>query len=856
MPLEYEHLEFYKTIKRKAKFGANFSSPSNITIKNKQNREEHYNNLNSKISHLERYYNAYFADKKTRNLNSKKPVAIPILLQIDPASNIFDDLYKYGLEFICEDEDGFVLVATDLDGLDIFKEKLNKFKSYNEKENRGSGKIAEIHAIDNDMLPNKRLSPLLQSMYPFEEHRKYTVDISIDCKGFKPVHITSQRKFETQTQYMKRVEEARNNKYAQWDEFLDKRADSFTEFLSDYDSSEYEILDQTTSDYTITNCIPESIDFRVRLNGKILTDITQNYPFVFEISEPDDIECTTGISDNTNDDNALNIFKPKETDPVVCIIDSGIQEGHKYLKDAILSDYSVNYTNDTSLYDEVNEGGHGTRVAGRVLYPESIPTSGEYNLPCWLISSKVLDKDCKIPENKIPASIYENIIETNKNISKIYNSSINSLICFKRKHMSSWAAQIDNNMYKNDVLIIQSTGNINISYGENFPSVGIQKHFRNGNIYPEYLYNSISSKIANPAQSLFALTVGSVSENIFDNKELGIKSIEDKVNAISSFSRSGFGIWDSIKPEVVESGGGLIIDNSSNIRKSIATSINLIRRSPEGPAFAKDDVGTSYSTPVVANLAALLEKEFPNSTSLLYKTLIVHSAEWPTWANCEEMNNEQILNMLKSYGYGIPNKNKALQNDPHRITFITNGSMTINSQDARIHYIPIPESIRNPEYDKEIKITVTLCYTAKPRRTRLYKRGYLSTWLDWISIKKEEKTDAFEARVFDKEKNDTKNFKWFIDNNPEWGQVKGIQRSNSATQKDWTYIKSYELGEFFAIAVRSHKGWDNDPFSVANYSLAVTIEAVNNDLPIYNDIFNAVRAEIETINQIENEINI
>lgn len=115
-----------------------------------------------------------------------------MLLEIDPAANIFDDLHKYGLEFICEDEDGFVLVATNLEGLNAFKEKLAKFKSYNEKENRGSGRIAEIHSIDNKKLPNKRLSPYLLSLYPFNSEQKYIVDISVDCKGYEPLHITKQ----------------------------------------------------------------------------------------------------------------------------------------------------------------------------------------------------------------------------------------------------------------------------------------------------------------------------------------------------------------------------------------------------------------------------------------------------------------------------------------------------------------------------------------------------------------------------------------------------------------------------------------------------------------------------------------
>ena len=81
------------------------------------------------------------------------------MLQIDVDADIFNDLYKYGLEFICEDEDGYILVATNKEGLKAFKDKLNKFRSYDSKENKGSGKVAEIHEICNEKLPEKRLLP-------------------------------------------------------------------------------------------------------------------------------------------------------------------------------------------------------------------------------------------------------------------------------------------------------------------------------------------------------------------------------------------------------------------------------------------------------------------------------------------------------------------------------------------------------------------------------------------------------------------------------------------------------------------------------------------------------------------------
>lgn len=64
MGLEYQHLNFYKVVKNKNKYNQGFGPKSVVTQNNKNNRENHYQKLFTNISHLENYYNAYFANKK------------------------------------------------------------------------------------------------------------------------------------------------------------------------------------------------------------------------------------------------------------------------------------------------------------------------------------------------------------------------------------------------------------------------------------------------------------------------------------------------------------------------------------------------------------------------------------------------------------------------------------------------------------------------------------------------------------------------------------------------------------------------------------------------------------------------
>ena len=77
--------------------------------------------------------------------------------------------------------------------------------------------------------------------------------------------------------------------------------------------------------------------------------------------------------------------------------------------------------------------------------------------------------------------------------------------------MSVWASAIDLLSYEKDVLFLQAAGNLQ-DWGA-APNLGILNYTQQGNNYPDYLYEA-ACRVANPAQSLQALTVGSVSKRV------------------------------------------------------------------------------------------------------------------------------------------------------------------------------------------------------------------------------------------------------------------------------------------------------------------------------------------------------
>jgi hypothetical protein len=355
----------------------------------------------------------------------------------------------------------------------------------------------------------------------------------------------------------------------------------------------------------------------------------------------------------------------------------------------------------------------------------------------------------------------------------------------------------------------------------------------------------------------------------------------------SAFSRSGPGIWDVIKPEVVEYGGDAIrtINQPSDVQGGggIPPACPELVRStmfPPGPAVDRDETGTSFAAPKVARIAAQLQRLLPTEPALLYRALVVQSAQWPTWA--EEIlthlraqgsqlsweQRQQLLTtasqVMRCIGYGIPDEARATANSDHRTTLITSAEIPILAGECHIYQVPIPAQLRQQADEFDIRIDVTLSYVAQPRRTRRNRRRYLSTWVDWITSKLGEGLNDFRVRAMKGTENDGaplpgSTLPWTLHEMPQFGFVRNFKRNSGTVQKDWAVVRSNTLPDHFCIAVRGHQGWSRDPDSAARYALAVTFEILGKEINIYEPLRTAVielQAEIETEVEVEAEVEV
>jgi hypothetical protein len=801
------------------------------------------------------------ADRQRDNLPGV-PNGIPILLQVDPDLDLSLLREKFNFEIVSEQEDGYVIVASEDVQLSALLKMINEFST----EKRGSATIASIHRLFDDPTQDERLKQILsdtlyQAWPKIRDDQIYVCDIGIGGLGSTDIpDLPTRGKRDSDADWARKEAEwsqRRTAAYQAWDDVKCQREDEVARFVRFYAGQILNIVDGCTI-YAIR--LPDSFTVRVELPGKGLRDLVLNYSYVFEVVEPDDVELPQHAKEPSEQLEVTVVPRPPNSDaPVVCVIDGGIQEGHRLLVAAIDADNSRCFLPNvppTEVGDYVQPGGHGTRVAGAILYGESVPQTGEPILECWVQNARVLDNNCSMPDALFPPAAMRAIVERYNNgtrQTKLFNHSINATAPCRTQHMSAWAAEIDALSEQRDVLVVQSAGNIG----------GVESHLAAGREYPWYLTEA-SCRVANPAQSLQALTVGSVAYGSFESA--GWRSFATQGGHPSSFSRSGFGIWDVIKPEVVEYGGDdlRMISGSAKIgRPSIARPCypELVRSTmyPPGPAIDRDDVGTSYAAPKVTRIAAKLQELLPLENCLLYRALIVQSARWPTWTSWALEASEE-LGILRLIGYGIPNIDRATTNTEYRTTLFASKDPRVPEQDLRVragecHFfqVPIPAAMRRPGQEHDILIEVTLSYAAQPRRTRRKVRRYLSTWVDWKSSKLREPIERFRLRAMKDQEEDEgiehgTPIPWMLDARPNWGRIRGVKRSAGTVQKDWAVVKSNQLPDDFCIAVVGHRGWSYDPDSSARYALTVSFEVVGKQIKIYEDVRVAVerlRADIE-----------
>lgn len=833
-PHAYSHLPLPRVVTGRPRRRGRDNERETQETRNLQNRAGHARALtdacNRVIDNLQRW-------RRERDESEAHPLpaGVPLFLKTEPGIELDFLRTAFDFEVIAEIEEGYILVASE----DIeLSELLNKAAEF-EQSVRGSGAVAKVYSLiedadDRSHRLERLLSPQLLSLWPtLPDDLEIKVDLGIACTGTQTVpNRPEQDEDETDQHYQGRLD-SYNRRMADWwaafDELMREREDQVGKLVGSYDG---EVLKQTND-----VVFPDSFTVRVRVPMKGLRDIVFNYPYLFEVAEPDIITSPEPGEPEFDDEELPDAEPPDEGAPTVAVVDSGVQEGHPLVSPAIRGEMSVSFVpGDAGVDDMVAPDGHGTRVTGALLYPYGhVP--GSHKLPCWVCNIRVLDASNSLSDALSPQDYVGRVVNhlgRFPNPPRIVNHSISSAIGYRHRYMSAWGAAIDQVSYEQDLLFIQAAGNLRVN-SRAFPHRAVNHHLQSHRAYPDYILRE-ECRVANPAQSFQAVTVGSISATEWEGVD---RKTVAGAGQPSAFTTSGLGIWGSIKPDVVEVGGDLSVDKSQPPISAphADCSVELVRANlAPGGQVARDAIGTSFAAPRVAYLASRIQQLLPDEPTLLYRALIANAARWPEW--CEERDPEEVLRMI---GYGVPSEPLATASSDERVTLITQGLQEISASEAHVYRIPIPDELRGPSMNSRIRIDVTLSYAALPRRTRRNPRGYLSTWADWKSCCKHESYESFAARVVEELKgqaprDSNAQIDWMLREDARSGQVRQVNRSIGTLQKDWVVMPAHELPSDFSIAVFGHRGWDKNSEKKAKYALAVSIEALDGDLKLYAPI--------------------
>lgn len=375
--------------------------------------------------------------------------------------------------------------------------------------------------------------------------------------------------------------------------------------------------------------------FSGKLSSDTITEIAEQIEVV-ESVEPLPKIALISYNDpiNENVELASVVSLSRETQqrevPTVCAIDSGVNRTHAILQGNISDTYDFTTNSPTPCQDN---DGHGSMVSGIAIYGGNTQSN-----------TRVLSKVLMVKgfENKSPVGNIMQIIEKTtaffSDRTKVFNLSFSAF-----GPNRALSKMLDDLIYQRNLIVIACAGNID--YDQIRYSIAT-----NNQNYPDYL---TQYPIYFPGDGQNVITVGASTK--YDSNWI-------RRNSPSPFTRSGTD-HTKLKPDVVFDGGNLNHIHDGNGNHSFNNNnIGVKSASFNDPFQLSEGVGTSFSSPAVATIAANILQSYPFASPYLVKSLILSST------NLLGVNNVAFDSRIQ--GFGVPDFQSATQSTRWRICYL------------------------------------------------------------------------------------------------------------------------------------------------------------------------------------------
>lgn len=439
---------------------------------------------------------------------------------------------------------------------------------------------------------------------------------------------------------------------------------------------------------------------------------------------------------------------PEDDDPLVCVVDSGVVSGHPLLANWVIEERDF----DTGEGTEVDLNGHGTSVAGLVVYGDvaECMERNEWRPQVRICSAKVLRHrpnlsdpemgDVVFPEEHRVERITEEAIRyfARERGCKVFNLSLgNPLEIYNEGRQFPWAEKLDELARELDIVIVVPTVNRTdlpipeeASNREQF-----QQHVRDGLLEG-------SQRVCNPATASLAITVGAIarSEALGHHAEDGVLSLRDALagspeGGPAPFTRSGPGYRidqtkAGIKPDFVHYGGNYAFSSVAGgaprwVSNHLLLGEPTIQKERNG-RFVGAVNGTSFACAHVSYAAAIAASSLRESlgrapSANLIRALLGSAAATPPCGDDWLVDEETAQRLV---GYGICSAEELTWSRANRVRLIAEDSL--EEDKLHLYRVPVPEAFLSTGGRRGI--TVALAYDPPVRASR---REYLARTM-WV----------------------------------------------------------------------------------------------------------------------------
>lgn len=572
------------------------------------------------------------------------------------------------------------------------------------------------------------------------------------------------------------------------------------------------------------------------------------------------------------DDLTTRLVLPGATSPAVCVLDTGVNRGHRLLEPVCLESDCLTVMSGWGVHDHHRQG-HGTGMCGLAAYgPLEVPLAsrGSVVLTHWVESVKVQGPDGHadtLPKDLwgqfTQRAAYEiEIVQPDR--SRIFCMAITSNEDMDRGMPSSWSGAVDQltsgYLDGNRRLMLISAGNVD----------GDEEWLA----YPD---SNVTAGIQDPGQVWNALTVGAFTDKVDfrdeDGSWAGFVPLAQKGD-LSPYSTTSLVDWNKtwpIKPEIVCEGGNLLKTPDGHISNhDDLDSLTTSSRDTSKPLTTM--WGTSGATAHAAWMAGQIQAAYPQAWPETVRALLVHSARWTdAMLACRRptTTKDGYRQLLATVGYGVPDLHRALASAKSSLTLVAQqhiqpfakkpgGGDKTNAM--HVYRLPWPtETLLELPPQTRVTVRITLSYFVEPSPQEIGWKDryrYPSFGLRWDMMRPIEDRSVFLRRITAAIAQDEQGDERDDEADPQSGQdtrwtVGFNTRSRGSLHADiWMNATAAEVATCDLIAVYPTIGWWRKRKHLgkletqARYSLLISIETADQSVDIYTPVAEKVGVPI------------